>query len=58
MSQEIDTLIAYLETEITLEPVDLTKPESERYTLFGMYKMLDWVKDISEKGYPEHDNNS
>jgi len=50
-------LINYLEEQTRLTINDLRLDDKERYELVGQHKMIDMIKSIEEKGYPD-DNRS
>lgn len=51
----MDELIQYLEETYTLSKEDLALPDDERNFLLGQLAMIDEIKEIAEKGFPNED---
>ena len=49
----MDDLIKYFEDKLTLLPSDLMLEDSDRMILIGQLSMLDEIKEISLKGFPD-----
>jgi len=48
----MEQLIEFLEEQLTLKPSDLILDNDDRMILIGQIELLDQIKDIHEKGYP------
>jgi len=48
-------LIDYLEEQIKIGVSQLELPEKEKYKLVGQHEMLEWIKNIEDKGFPNED---
>jgi len=51
-------LIEYLEKQIELTVFSLELSDKDRYKLIGQCEMLEWIKVIEEKGFPDDNRNT
>ena len=52
----MEELIKYLEAEYTISKEDLALPDDERNFFLGQLSMIDDIKEIYEKGYPNRED--
>ena len=49
----MEALIKYLEEEYTIRLEDLLMSDEDRYMLIGQLKLIEQIKEIHDKGFPE-----
>ena len=52
---ELDELIKYLEDKYTIVPADLAEEEFDRGALVGQHNLIQEIKEIAERGYPDEE---
>jgi len=52
----MEELIRYFEEQLALKPTDLLMEEDDRMILVGQIQMLDQIKEIHERGFPDKEN--